>query len=207
MSGSRHPSETVLAAYAAGQLRPAFALVAAAHVHGCAACRATVRLLEAAGGALLEELEPTPLHADAFDRLMARIERSAGPIVLDGHAVSDILSALKLRRRRWLAPGVWMAPVELAGVGDDLVYVLRVPAGVRTFAHGHSGVEFTTVLKGAYDDGQDAYRAGDFQEVDTAHEHQPVISPDGECLCLIASESPMRMHSRLGRLVQLYMNV
>lgn len=207
MSGVHHPSEAVLTAYAAGHLRPAFALVAGAHIRGCAQCRSDVRLMEEVGGVLLEELAPSEMAADAFDRLMARIERPAQPIELSEADRADILSSLKLKRRRWLAPGVWMAPVDLQAVGDDLLYVLRVPAGARTFPHGHNGCEFTAVLRGAYDDGTGVYVAGDFQEVDGEQDHQPVIAPDGECICLIASEAPMKMHSRLGRLAQLFMNV
>jgi putative transcriptional regulator len=207
MSPSHHPSEAVLAAYAGGHLRPAFALVAGVHIRGCARCRADVRLLEEVGGALLESLEPAAMQADALDRLMARIERPAEPIVLSDADRTDILKALKLKRKRWLAPGVWMAPVDLDGSGDDLVYVLRVPAGARTFDHGHSGCEFTAVLKGDYDDGAGRYAAGDFQEIDAETEHQPVIGQGGDCICLIVSEAPMRMRSRLGRLAQLFMNV
>ncbi len=37
--------------------------------------------------------------------------------------------------------------------GGDLLYLLRLPAGLQTIPHGHQGTEFTTVLKGAFDDG------------------------------------------------------
>jgi len=207
MSGVNHPSDLVLAAYAGGHLRPAFHLVAAAHVRGCAHCRAELRMLEEVGGALLSGLEPAEMAPDALARAMARIETAAQPIELAETDLRDLLSQLKLKPRRRLAPGVWMAPVDLQGQGDDLLYVLRIPAGSRTFAHGHDGREFTAVLKGAYRDDSGRYRAGDFQEVGAGHEHQPVVEPEGECICLIASEAPMRMHSRLGRLAQLYMNV
>ena len=68
--------------------------------------------------------------------------------------------------------------------------------------HGHQGVEFTTVLKGAYNDNGELYDTGDFVELDPSVEHQPHVVPGGECVCMIASEKPMRMTTRLGRLVQ-----
>ena len=207
MSTGRHPSPDVLAAYAAGSLRPAFALVAAAHIRGCAHCRADVGLLEEVGGALLEELPAAEMAPDALDRALARIERPSEPIVLPEQERIDLIRSLKLKRRRWLAPGVWMAPVDLEGAGDDLVYLLRVPPGIRTFEHGHNGLEFTTILKGSYSDSTGRYAAGDFQEIDADEEHQPLSGRESECLCLIASEAPMRMKSRFGRLAQLYMNV
>lgn len=207
MSSGRHPSPEVLAAYAAGSLRPAFALVAAAHIRGCPHCRADISIMEEVGGLMLEELPPAAMAADALERALARIDQGAEPIVLPEQARIDLVKELKLRRRRWLAPGVWMAPVELEGAGDDLVYLLRVPPRTRTFEHGHNGMEFTTILKGSYRDASGSYRAGDFQEIGAEVDHQPVAGADGECLCLIASAAPMRMHSRLGRLAQLYMNV
>jgi putative transcriptional regulator len=207
MSSGRHPSPEALAAYAAGSLRPAFALVAAAHIRGCPHCRADIGMMEEVGGLMLDELPAAEMASDALDRALARLDRAAEPIVLPGQARIDLVKELKLKRRRWLAPGVWMAPVELEGAGDDLVYLLRVPPRARTFEHGHNGMEFTTILKGSYRDRTGGYRAGDFQEIDAGVDHQPVAGREGECLCLIASEAPMRMHSRLGRLAQLYMNV
>jgi putative transcriptional regulator len=207
MSSARHPSPEVLAAYAAGSLRPAFALVAAAHIRGCPHCRADIGLLEEVGGALLEELPAAEMASDALERAFAAIDRPAEPILLPEQARIDLIRSLKLKRRRWLAPGVWMAPVELEGAGDDLLYVLRVPPRVQTFAHGHNGMEFTTLLEGSYRDSSGRYAVGDFQEVSADDEHQPVAGRESGCLCLIASEAPMRMHSRLGRLAQLYMNV
>lgn len=207
MSTGRHPSPEVLAAYAAGSLRPAFALVAAAHIRGCPHCRADIGMMEEVGGLMLEELPAAEMAPDALERALARLDETSEPIVLPEQERIDLVKSLKLRRRRWLAPGVWMAPVDLEGAGDDLVYLLRVPARIRTFEHGHNGVEFTTILKGSYRDHSGRYATGDFQEIEAGVDHQPVAGRESECLCLIASEAPMRMHSRLGRLAQLYMNV
>jgi putative transcriptional regulator len=38
--------------------------------------------------------------------------------------------------------------------------------------------------------------------VDDSIDHQPIVSPDGECICLIATERPARFKSLLGRLSQ-----
>ena len=83
--------------------------------------------------------------------------------------------------------------------GSDLLYVLRLPAGLQTIPHGHLGTEFTTVVKGAFDDGTGVFAAGDFADVNEAVDHLPHVTAHGECMCLIASERPMRVTTFLGR--------
>ena len=99
-----------------------------------------------------------------------------------------------------------MSVTKARGSGD-LLYKLRLPAGTRTLPHGHRGVEYTTVLTGAYDDGGVRYGPGDFCELNVGMDHQPQVTPDAECICLIASEKPMRMSSGLGRLIQALIRV
>src|SRR4051812_11171975 len=106
MSSARHPSPEVLAAYAAGSLRPAFALVAAAHIRGCAHCRSDIALMEEVGGALLDELPPAEMAPEALEQVLARIDQGSEPILLPEPDRVDLIKRLKLKRRRWLAPGV-----------------------------------------------------------------------------------------------------
>jgi anti-sigma factor RsiW len=53
-----HPGDELLLACAAGTLAAGEAIVLGAHLEGCAQCRASVRLFEAAGGTMLEAIEP-----------------------------------------------------------------------------------------------------------------------------------------------------
>ena len=55
MMTEHHPSDVVLLALAAGTLEAQRDAIAA-HVRGCASCRAFVRAMEHVGGILLEEL-------------------------------------------------------------------------------------------------------------------------------------------------------
>jgi len=77
-------------------------------------------------------------------------------------------------------------------------YLLRLGAGRRIPFHGHGGSEMICVLKGSFSDASGRYQAGDFVEIDEATEHQPLAGPEGECICIIASESPPRMHGLIG---------
>ena len=55
------------------------------------------------------------------------------------------------------------------------------------------------ILKGWLFDDRGAYGPGDFDEAGDETDHQPVVGPDGECICLAALDGDTRLHSRLGR--------
>ena len=87
MSAPRHhPPPELIVDYARGAIAPGPALVLAAHFGACAECRASLRVAEAVGGALLAELEPAEMAPDALARALASIERPAA------HQPSPILT-------------------------------------------------------------------------------------------------------------------
>ena len=83
------------------------ALLVATHLALCVRCRRAAKALEALGGALLNELEPTPLAADGLERVHARLEHDNGQDV---------------------AP----APGAAAGGEPDLPEPLRVTSAARS---------------------------------------------------------------------------
>lgn len=204
MNPVHHPTEAVLTDYVSGALRPAFAAVVAAHVEGCGHCREHVATLEAVGGALLGELPPSQMAADRLAQVMAAIDASQ-PLVSEAPTPTTA-ARIPFGRERWLAPGMSIRKAKV-GKHGDLLYLLRLPSGIQAVPHGHQGAEFTTVLKGAYQDVEGCFSAGDFSELDLAVEHQPHVVAGSECICLIASEKPMRMFTPLGRLVHLLTGV
>src|SRR5690606_541540 len=110
-------------------------------------CRAQVSALEAVGGELLTGLAPSPLGDEALERVMAGIERPLG----EAPARRPTTARIPFGRELWIGPGMGVRKAKLAG--GDLLYLLRLPAGLRTIPHGHEGIEYTAVLKGAFDDG------------------------------------------------------
>ena len=209
MSGLRHPSEEVLLSRAAGRLGKRLALVVDAHLGACPDCRRRTAQWEAVGGALLEGLPPATLAPDALDRALARIERPdrSPPVAVDDSLTSGIdlsaaLQGLRLGPRRRLAPGVWMRSVLDDQGGRGRAYLLGSGPGRRLLRHSHAGAEFTCVLAGGFTDETGSYGPGDFAEADPALTHTPRADPGGECVCLIASEGPMRMRGLIGRLLQ-----
>lgn len=205
MSVSHHPADAILADYASGGLRPGFDLVVAAHLESCPGCRRHVRLFESAAGAMLEGLEPSPLPDNALSHLMGRIERepSARPTRAAPRDMRPLVERLPVKGRRWLAPGLWVQPLDIPRSGENRAYFLRVPGGMRGLEHGHTGSEFTTVVKGALRDGDVTLRAGDFCETGADDHHQPEsLADDGGCLCLIATEGRLQTRDLVGAIVR-----
>lgn len=189
-----HPSTETLTAYAAGTLRAGFDLVAAAHVRQCADCQAEVAALETVGGVMLAEAAPAPLDKDALARTLARLD---GPSpLLPAPSLDDILRGAK---RRWVAPGIWVAQVDTPHAAEDRVYLLSAGPGMTTARHTHSGSEFTLVLSGALADGDVVYYAGDFTERDASDTHHPKAHGDAPCVCLFATQGRLSAKGWLGR--------
>ena len=203
MKPTHHPSEAVLADYAAGGMRPAFAAVVAAHLEGCPHCCSVVGALEALGGELVTDLPAESLSNDALDRALAGIERPHPPSPAPRALIAE---RIPFGREIRFAPGMGVRKARIDDSGD-LLYLLRLPAGLKTIPHGHQGQEFTAVLKGAFEDDEGRFAAGDFAEMTDEIDHQPSVTPDSECICLIASERPMKVTTLVGRIVHMMTGV
>ena len=212
MNPRYHPSESLLVEYAAGSLDAARELVIGAHLASCGDCASALSMLEAVGGSLLETLEPTPVAADALASVLGRIERPAAPAPVAPaqnpdwiRVPSAVLEAAK-KRRRWAAPGVWVAPITGEKNGSR-AYLLRIGAGMAVPCHTHRGDELVVVLKGAYSDGEDRHAAGDFAENACDLVHKPAATMDGECICLIAAEGSLVARDWVGKLLQPFVGI
>jgi anti-sigma factor RsiW len=71
----KHPSDVVLAAFAAGTLDQGQRIAIATHVSGCASCHAFVRAMEHVGGIVLDGLPPTSLAGGSLAEVMARLDK------------------------------------------------------------------------------------------------------------------------------------
>jgi putative transcriptional regulator len=210
MSPRFHPSDDRLWEHAAGSLLPGRDLVISAHIANCETCRAERETREAIGGALIDELAPVPLAAGALERALAGLDRpeaAAGPTLPDdwiGFAAPAVAEAW--RRRRWAAPGVWVAPV-IRGPGKVRTYLLRVGPGMSVPKHRHKGAEFVTVMKGAFDDRGECIGPGDFTERDDAVTHEPRVVGDEECVCLVCTDAPLVPLDWVGKFFQPFVRI
>ncbi|GGO79738.1 anti-sigma-E factor ChrR [Marinobacterium nitratireducens] len=203
-------------AYAAGTLVPGMALLVACHLESCADCRDRLAQAEAVGGALLEELPPVALDSDnALASVLGLLDseppaaaapaplsgaRAGGPAmpkVLAQHLDGRDFDALEWRS---LAPGVKQIDLHPGGAGATRL--LRFAPGVSVPHHSHRGNELTLVLRGSYNDEVGRFCAGDVADLDDQVAHQPLNDANEDCICLIATDAPLRFSGLMGRLVQ-----
>ena len=191
-----HPSETTLAAYAAGSLPEALAMVTATHLMHCPACQATLATLEATGGALLDELAPAALAGDALERVLARTSElpPTPPPILN----LDLPAPLnRVPLGRWWPIGIGIRYRPLHANGNAWGGLLMAQPGRALPRHGHKGLELTCILSGSFADGSGTYLPGDLSEPITDHDQPPIVIGSQPCLCIIASEG-MRLRGLLG---------
>jgi len=204
MTIRHHASEETLAAFAAGTLDEARALVVATHVALCPQCRGGVRMLEAVGGALLTATEPAPLADGALGRALARLDDAPPQSAMRANAgrLPSPLADYPLGPWKRIGRGVQLRAVGMPEADDMRVFMLRAEPGTRLPRHRHRGDEWTCVIEGAFTHAGGRYGPGDMDEADADIEHHPFVEREGPCLCLVALEGGIVFQSWLGRLVQ-----
>lgn len=207
-----HIPESLMMAYAAGSLPEAFSLVVATHVSLCDDCRAQLSAYEALGGAVIED-ETAPLDAAALEACLARLDhpapaeapapRRAGifPAPLAAYVGGD-LSAV-----HWKPLGMGVRQAILPTSRGASARLLSIPAGQAVPDHGHRGMELTLVLQGAFRDDGGRYGPGDVEVATEELEHIPVAEAGLDCICLAATDAPLRFKDMLPRLLQPFFRI
>lgn len=212
MTISHHPTDETLLRHAAGHLPAGPALVVATHLSSCPACRSRLAAFEAVGGMMLEEIEPEAMAPDAFAALLHRLDRPEPPPppapapgsgrLPHGIVLPEPLRDCEIGPWRWIGIGIRASTVTVPQNREARLTLLRVGPDRKLPEHGHTGTEFTQVLFGSFSDSFGRYGPGDLTEMGAEVEHQPVVDPEGECICLAALEGEMRLSGWLGRLIQ-----
>jgi putative transcriptional regulator len=210
MSITHHPPEDLLADLATGKLEEAEHLVVSVHISGCPRCRRFVQAIEQLAGAALENSEPVSISDGAFDLVMARIHENPSPEAppaIPASAASqhqdlpELLRRCRLGKRRRIAPGVSLQPIELPRTGKARAFLLQSAPGTRMLEHSHTGTELTCVLKGSFSHEGGRFVPGDFDYGDDDIDHRPIVGDEGPCLCVVAMTGDLRMNGFFGRLI------
>ena len=201
-----HIPDSMLAAYAAGNLPHAFSVVVATHVSMCAISRAALGAHQAVGGAVLETQDAVPLSQGLKSDLLARlddpIDLPAAPAPRDGIYPGPVVDALNGRAPKWKRLGMGVCQDILFADKAGSLRLLYIPPGQAVPDHGHNGLEMTLVLQGSFSDETGQFGVGDVEIADETLEHTPVADEGEPCICLAATDAPLRFRALTPRLLQ-----
>lgn len=212
---SHHLTDALLMAYSAGTLAEAFSLTVAAHISMCDDCRARLGAFDSVGGALIETSEAAALGENSLAATLeliaaapaeaARPTARRKPGVLPA-PVRDYVGG-DLDAVRWRRVGMGVKQAILPTGGAAMARLLYIPAGAAVPDHGHRGTELTLVLQGAFADEVSRFGPGDIEVADEALDHTPVADIGADCICLAATDAPLKFHRLLVRLAQPFVRI
>lgn len=220
MSLNHHVSDELLIEYAAGHLAEGWSLAVATHLAMCPDCRDRLGVAEAAGGTLIDMLEPADGPADSWDRLQSRLASEGQPEAAKPAAArprhplpsGELPEPLRsyvgnLADIKWRNMGTAQQVLIKTHDGETQARLLRIPAGMPVPEHSHGGRELTVVLKGSFHDEVDHFGPGDLEEADGELTHQPIAGTEEDCICLAVTDAPLKFRSRLVRMVQPFLGI
>lgn len=212
-----HLNDSLLMGYASGNLPEAFNLVVATHISLCDECRARLESFDAVGGALIDDLDEIKLSEGALDATFKLISGGAAlseiklnntptsgavlPSPLQGYVGGD------LDRVRWRGIGGGVKQAVLKTSSNATARLLSIPAGAAMPDHGHRGLELTLVLKGAFRDEDGRFGRGDIEIANEDLHHTPIAEPGEDCICLAATDAPLRFRRLIPRIAQPFIGI
>lgn len=211
---NHHLTDALLMEYAAGNLPEAFSLVVATHISLCDECRAQLASYEALGGEVLNNVGIADISEESLEATLQRIAGAAPedpvPVVREKGIFPGPLQDYvggDLDAVRWRSVGGGVRQAILKTDRDATVRLLRIPGGCAMPDHGHRGTELTLVLQGAFRDEDGRYGPGDVEVANEAVEHTPVAEPGIDCICLAASDAPLKFRKLMPRLAQPFFRI
>jgi putative transcriptional regulator len=197
MTITHHPGEELLLGYAFGASSEPVSLLIATHLTFCATCRRSVRDVEAAGGALLSDIEPVQVNAQALQSVLTRLDdktAEAGPPPAASGDVPQTLRAYvgsEFSKARWVTVAPGLAHLPLMTRDGVRARLIRAKPGASVSLHSHRGEEWTLVLTGSYHDETGLYRPGDVQSTTPEILHRPIADVGPVCINLAVTDAPL----------------
>lgn len=197
-----------LLSYAAGALSPGRSLMVASHAAYHDDVQEKVADAEAIGGAMLESMDTAEVDQRVLEQLLGQLD-DAPPEIPTPRGTNVFPEPLAefvgggIDSLKWRIMGPGLSHVRLwNGPNDERLWLLRARGGIQVPDHGHNGEEWTLVLKGAFNTSFGRFGVGDLDLADETIEHQPIIEPDEECICLALTHGPIRFKSLAARIAQ-----
>ena len=194
--------------YAAGILPEAFDLVIASHLSLSDESRARLSVFESIGGEIMDKETPVAMEADALTSVLDRLDDPVKPVVqkplLEGVFPEPLQAYIGGDKDKveWSPVGMGVKQCIIPTSGDATVRLLYIPGGAAVPDHGHNGTELTLVLQGAFSDELDHFARGDLEIATEDTEHTPIADEGEACICLAATDAPLKFKSIMPRLMQ-----
>lgn len=210
---NHHLTDALLMSYASGTLDEGFGIVVATHISLCDECRAHLESFEAVGGSLMDACGSVEMGEEALEATMALI--AAAPQFETKPKISanvlpqplcDYIGG-DLEDVRWKPVGGGVRQSVLKVESGAKVRLFSIPAGAAMPDHGHNGLELTLVLKGAFRDKAARFGRGDIEIADEKLHHTPIAEEGQACICLAATDAPLRFKGLLPRLAQPFLGI
>ncbi|KEO54394.1 ChrR family anti-sigma-E factor [Thioclava pacifica] len=203
---THHLPDWLIRSYATGSLGHAFSLVVAAHVSQCDDCRARLEAEELAGGLVLESLGAVSASDDlrkrVFDGLDSDPPAAFTAAERSGIYPGAVVEAMGGAQPKWRALGGGIRQAILSEDRDGSARLLYIPPGMAVPDHGHNGLELTLVLQGSFSDETGRFGVGDVEVASDDLDHTPIAGMEDVCICLAATDAPLKFKSFLPRLLQ-----
>lgn len=209
--------------YACGTLDGSFNLLVESLLEIKPQARAMMSQFENIGGNMLESCcQPEEMHESSLTKVLTamdcskstadreKLENKITPIPsCQEHtelpaALRNYMNSSKAKFK-WnrISKGIsyYKLPVK-----DDTHGILMIKAqpGAKIPEHKHHGTEITLVLSGAFRDKNGEYAQGDIVFAKNTSRHEPIVSGDNQCLCLIISEAPLEFTGTLTKLLNIF---
>ena len=209
MKISHHFDDATLIAYSSGTLNKGMALLVESHLEMCEHCMEQVQTSNRIGGDLLRQIEPVAMESGSLAQVLSMLDdlEPEVPAVSRSRKVEVPASLVEhigedLDALDWKTMGLGVQQYDLKLGGTGAARLLRIQPGVSVPHHTHTGSELTLILRGSYSDEIGRFQVGDVADLDDQLEHQPIVDTEHECICLIATDAPLKFSGLMGKLVQ-----
>jgi putative transcriptional regulator len=195
----------MIATYAAGNLPKPFSLVVASHISLCTQCRAAVEAHQAVGGVVLDGTETVEISDTLKSDILGMLDTPFKPQPVfekSGIYPAPIVEALKGKSPKWKSLGMGVKQHILSENDEGSARLLFIPPGQAVPDHSHNGLELTLVLQGSFSDEEGQFGIGDVEIGDEDLEHTPIAGAGDPCICLAATDAPLKFNAFLPRLLQ-----
>jgi putative transcriptional regulator len=201
--------EHLMVDYASGALDEALSLVMASYISLSPYAQEQLRHLENIGGALLcQDCPPQEMNKDSLANVLDKLDECLTeaiaeleeielalhcdiPTPITQHISAHSPSAKAPQWERKLN-GIEAMVIPLSAECENNVSLMKIAPGIPTPEHTHRGLELTLVLDGAFTDETGSYETGAILIHDERIKHQPVSCPQQGCVCLVATDAPLR---------------